>query len=292
MPKRPALAVVQRTSSNSAGVAEREMTMSDQKWRMMTARLGWLVAATFLVAMVIFALGRQLHITTPLPGDRPPDATFVENLILSFEHQHEHWIEDLASSLLLAVGFIGLALLGATLRRALDRDDARGAVMAVTLLIAGVIGAASQLLYLGATELATNPEYCDCGFLAEEIVSRQMIHDIAMNVVFWMTDASTVLFAVGLLAFAALGLASGWVSGGLTVYARVLALLAFLSVVWGRVVVPLLLGTGTDVDFFHIAGWITVVFAGLLVPLWAAWLARAAGANDQAEPVPPVSLEV
>jgi hypothetical protein len=248
----------------------------------MTSRLGWLVAATFLVAMVIFALGRQLHITTPLPGDRPPDATFVENLILSFEHQHAHWIEDLISSLLVAVGFIGVAILGATLRRALDRDDVRGAVLAVTFLVAGAVGAAAQLVSLGATEVATNPEYCDCGFLAEEIVSRQMISDVATNTVFWMTDASTVLFAVGLLAFAALGPTSGWVPGGLAVYARVLAVLAFLSVAWGRIVVPLLLETGTDVDFFHIAGWITVVLAGLLIPIWAAWLARAARGADEA----------
>jgi hypothetical protein len=250
--------------------------MPDMAWRTTSGRLGWLVAATFLVAMVIFTLGRQLHITTPLPGDRAPDLTFVENLILSFEHQHEHWLEDLASSLLLAVGFVGLALLGATLRRALDRDDARGAVLAVTLLLGGTIGAASQLLYLGATELAMNPEYCDCGFLAEEIISRQMIYDVATNTVFWMTDASTVLLAVGLLAFAALGAASGWVPGGLTVYARVVAVLAFLSVAWARVVVPLLLESGTDVDLFQIGGWITVVLAGLLIPIWAAWLALAA----------------
>ena len=257
--------------------------MPDMAWRTISGRLGWLVAATFLVAMVIFALGRQFHITTPLPEVQPPDATFVENVIGSFEHQREHWIEDLTSSLLLAVGFVGLAILGTTLRRALDRDDARGAVLAVTLLLAGVIGAASQLLYLGATEVATNPEYCDCGFLAEEIISRQMTHDIASNIVFWMTDAATLLVAIGLLAFAALAPVSRWVPGGLAVYARGLAVLAFLSVLWGRVVAPVLLETGTDVDLFQIGGLITIVLAGLLIPIWAAWLARAARVND----VPP-----
>ena len=265
-----------------------EMTMSDQAWRRQAARLGWLVAATFFVAMVVFALGRQFHITTPLPEVRPPDATFVENLIGSFEHQQEHWIEDLISSLLLAAGFVGLAILGTTLRRALDRDDTRGAVLAVVFVLAGAIGAAAQVLFLGATEFATSPEYCDCNFLAEEIISRDVAHQVADSVGFWMTDASTVLFAIGLLAFAALAPASGWVPGGLAVYARVLALLAFVAVLWGRIAVPLLLETGSDVDFFQIGGLITIVLAGLLIPIWAVWLARAAGSvADDAETVPP-----
>lgn len=248
--------------------------MSDGAWRTLSSRLGWFVAATFVVAMVIFALGRQFHIIVPENG--PPNGTLVDNLIASFEHAQAHWIGDLTSSLILAAGFVALAILGTTLRRALDRDDARGAVLAVTFLLAGTIGAASQVLFLGATEVATSPEYCDCGFLAEEIISREMARQIAENIVFWMTDASVVLSAIGLLAFAALGPASGWVPSGLTVYTRVLVVLALLSVLWGRVAVPLLLETGTELDFFLIGGLLTIVVAGVLIPIWAAWVARAA----------------
>ncbi|RPH36558.1 MAG: hypothetical protein EHM90_01725 [Chloroflexi bacterium] len=259
--------------------------MTDVAWRTLSSRIGWFVAATFLVAMVLYALG-QFHIIVPEPEFIPAE-TYVDDLIAGFEHAQAHWIVDLTSSLLLAAGFVGLAILGATLRRVLDRDDARGAVLAVTFLLAGAIGAASQVLFVGATEVATNPEYCDCGFLAEEIVSRQMAHDIALNVVFWMTDMSIVVIAIGLLAFAALARASGWVPDGLAVYARVLAGLAFLSVVWGRVVVPLLMESGVELDYFRIGDLVILLIAGVLVPIWAAWVARAARSTPEVEEPPP-----
>jgi hypothetical protein len=249
--------------------------MSDVAWRTISSRLGWFVAATFVVSMLFFA-SHRFHILVPEPGFPPADETFVDGLIASFEHQQAHWPEDLVSSLSLAAGFVGLALLGVTLRRAMGSEHPRGAVLAVAFLVAGTIGAASQVLYLGATEVATNPMYCDCGFLAEEIVSREMAHQIALNVGFWMTDASVVLFAIGLWAFAALAPASDWVPDGLAMYARVLAVLAILSVIWDRVAAPLLDTGGTEIDFGLIGGVITLLVAGVLVPIWAVWVARAA----------------
>jgi hypothetical protein len=240
------------------------------------------VAGTFVVAMLLFALG-LFHIVVPEP-ENPGAGTFVDNLLDSFAHAQAHfWPWDLTSSLLLIVGFVGLAILGAALRSALDREDARGAVLAVTFLLAGTIGAASQILAVGSTEAATRPEYCDCGFLSEEIVSREMIYETFNNVVFWMTDASVVLFAVGLLAFAPMARASGWVPNGLVVYARLLAVLALLSVAWGRVAVPLLEGNGVELDYGLIGGLVTVVVAGVLIPIWAAWLARSARGSDGTE---------
>lgn len=256
--------------------------MSDA-WRTISSRLGWLVAGTFVVSMVFYA-SRLFHIIVPLPEFRPAE-TFVDDLLASFEHQQAHWPEDLVSSLALAAGFVGLALLGVTLRRAMGSEHPRGAVLAVAFLVAGTIGAASQVVYLGATEVATNPQYCDCGFLAEEIVSREMTHQIALNVGFWMTDASVVLFAIGLWAFAALAPASDWVPDGLAVYARVVAVVALLSVIWDRVAAPLLDTGQTDIDFGLIGGLVTLLVAGVLVPVWAAWVARAARFTaDEPEP--------
>ncbi len=259
--------------------------MNDLDWRIASGRLGWFVAATFLVGMVIAALG-HFHIIVPEPVFRE-SATFVDDLLAGFEHAQTHWIEDLTSSLLLGAGFVGLAILGTTVRRAVDRDEARGAVLAVTFLLAGAIGAAAQVLFVSVTQVATSPEYCDCGFLAEEIVSRDMSLLIAENVVFWMTDASVLLFAVGLLAFAAMAPAAGWVPSGLVAYSRVLAVLAVLSVIWARVAVPILFETiGDQLDFGQIGFVITLVIAGFLIPIWAAWLGRSARvtAEDEVEP--------
>jgi hypothetical protein len=253
-----------------------EVPMSDVAWRTISSRLGWLVAVTFVVAMAMFTLG-LFHIVVPEP-EIAVGGNFVDNLLDSFAHAQAHfWPWDLTSSLLLTAGFVGLAILGATLRHALDREDARGAVLAVTFLLAGTIGAASQILAVGSTEAATRPEYCDCGFLAEEIISREMIYETFNNVVFWMTDASVVLFVVGLLAFAPIARNSGWVPNGLVVYARLLAMIAILSVAWSRVAVPLLEGGGVELEYGLIGGVVTAVVAGVLIPIWAAWMARAAG---------------
>lgn len=256
--------------------------MSDA-WRTISSRLGWFVAATFVVAMVFFA-SRLFHILVPEPEFRQGQ-DLVDNLFASFEHQRAHWLEDVVSSVALAAGFVGLALLGVTLRRALGNEHPRGAVLAVAFLVAGTIGAASQVLYLGATEVATSPGYCDCGYLAEELVSREMAHQIVMSVGWWMTDAAVVLLAIGLWAFAALAPVSAWVPDGLAVYARVLAVLATLSVIWDRVAQPLLDTGETDVDFRLIGGLVNVLVAGVLLPLWGIWLARAAGATAE-EPEP------
>ena len=261
--------------------------MTDVPWRLASSRLGWFVAVTFLVGMVIVGLG-QFHVIVPEPEFRE-NATFVDDVLAGFEHAQTHRIEDLTSTLLLAAGFVGLAILGTTLRRALDRDDARGAVLAVAFLLAGAIGVASQVLFVGTTVAASSPEYCDCGFLAEEIISRDMILLVVENVVFWMTDAAVVLFAVGLLAFAGMAPAAGWVPGGLVAYARVLAVLAVLAVIWGRVAVPILLGSDVDLDFFLIGDVILLVLAGVLIPIWAAWLGRSARVTAEEEAEPPES---
>jgi hypothetical protein len=231
--------------------------------------------------MLFFAF-TQFHVFVQEPELPSPDASFVDNLIASFEHARVHWIEFLVSSLAAAVGFVGIAILGVALRRCLDREDSRGAVLAVTFLLAGAVGAASQVLSLGAGEVTTNPQYCDCGFLAEEIVSRATIDQVVNSVMFWMTDASVLLFAIGLWMSASMSAGSAWVPGGLTVYTRVLAVTALLTVIWDRIGVPLLDTGTTEIDFGLIGGLITLIFAGLLLPIWAIWLARAAGTPAEA----------
>jgi hypothetical protein len=245
--------------------------MTDAAWRQWAARLGWLTAATFLVGSILV-----LYLTVAMPGpDFPPDATFVDNLLASFEDAQARWIPDLVSSLLFAAGFAALAALGATLRHVLGRDDPRTMLATVAFLLAGTVGVASQLVYIGGTEVATDPQYCDCGFLAEEIISRAMIRNVLGGIVFWMTDGFTVLFGLGLLAFASAASASGTMPTAFVALTRLVAIAALASAVWNRVAVPLLIQAGFELEYGLIGGLIVVVVAGMLVPIWAVWLARA-----------------
>ncbi len=266
--------------------------MTDSAWRTHASRLGWLIAVASVLAAGIYAL-KIFHVITPEPTF-DPNASFVDGILAGFVHAQAHWLEDLISSLLFAVAFAGIAVLGPVLRHAMDRDAPRGGLMAVSFVLAGILGVAAQLIYLGAIEAATNPQYCDCGFLAEEIVSREMIRIVAEGIVFWLTGGAVVLFAIGLLAFAGLAGLAGWVPAGLAVYARVVAVLGLLSVVWDHVAVLLLVEAGIEFDFFLLSQVITIVFAGVLVALWAAWLARAARSGtgsdgEEADPEPTIA---
>jgi hypothetical protein len=256
--------------------------MTASAWRTHTSRLGWLIAVASLLAAVIYGL-KIFHVIVPEPTF-DPNLVGVDRILAGFEHAQEHWLEDLTSSLLFATAFAGIAVLGLVLRHATNRDDPRSGLMAVGFIVAGILGVAVQLIYLGATEAATSPEYCDCGFVAEELVSREMIRIVADSIVFWLTGGVVVMFAVGLLAFAGIAGSAAWVPAGLAVFARVVAVLGLISVAWDHVAVPLLIETGTDFDFFMLSQVITIAFAGILLPLWAAWLARAARARDEPEP--------
>jgi hypothetical protein len=261
--------------------------MPDSDWRTHTSRLGWLIAVALVLAAAIYGL-KIFHVITPEPTFTPNE-TLVDDILAGFEHAQTHWLEDVTSSLLFAVAFAGIAVLGLVLRHAMDRDDARGGLMAVSFVVAGTLGVAVQLIYLGAIEAATSPEYCDCGFLAEEVVSREMIRHVVDGIVFWLNGGAVVMYAIGLLAFAGLAGSASWVPGGLAVFARVVAVLGLISVVWDHVAVPLLIDSAPEFDFFLLSQVITIVFAGILAALWAAWLARAAGAKDEAEPVEPAA---
>jgi hypothetical protein len=257
--------------------------LTDTAWRTWAARLGWLLAAAFLAgaALVIY-----LQLSFPAERSFPPDATFVDHLLAEFEDAQAVWLLDVGNSLLFAVGFAAIAALGAVLRHVLGQDDPRGMVALVAFLLAGGVGVAAQLIYIGGLD-ATNPQYCDCGFLAEEIISRAMIHNVLGGIVFWMIDAFTVLFAVGLLGWAAVASASRTMPAGWAAFTRLLAVVGLAVVAWNRIGVPLLIRAGyDDVDYFLIGSILIGIVAGVLVPIWAAWLARSLRPTETAE-VPP-----
>ena len=103
--------------------------------------------------MVIYAL-KSFHVIVPEPAVyRQPNGTFVDGLIAAFEHAQEHWLEDLMSSLAVrARRFVGHRRPRARPPPRDGRDDAAGAVLAVGFVVAGTLGVAAQVLYLGATE--------------------------------------------------------------------------------------------------------------------------------------------
>ncbi len=139
----------------------------------------------------------------------------------------------------------------------------------------------SQLLYVGAAEVAQGTQYCDCGFIAEELIGRLQVLNVVNGMVTWLIDGSTVLLAVGLLAFAGVAQTARW-AGSLVWLTRLVAIVGLATVAWSRVAQPLLVGTSVDLDYGTIQALLIGLTAGILVPIWALGTARAmrsTGAN-------------
>jgi hypothetical protein len=106
-----------------------------------------------------------------------------------------------------------------------------------------------------------------------------------------MIDAFTVLFAFGLLAWAAVASASRTMPAGWVAFTRLLAVVGLTVVAWNRIAVPLLIEAGYDeVDYFLIGSILIGIVAGILVPVWAAWLARSLRPTEDVTEMPPADV--
>jgi hypothetical protein len=115
---------------------------------------------------------------------------------------------------------------------------------------------------MAAHPIATGAQYCDCGFLHEELMSRLMTHNILQGVQTWLTNAAVVGVALGLVISARPGVRAG-MPVGWAYLGYLIALAAFLDVIlwWFQ---------------FQSYPWNLVtsgVIAAILVPAWAIWLA-------------------
>jgi len=249
-------------------------------WRRLGSRLAWILALSFVIATVITGL-LALNVTAPEPN-YPADGTVIDTIFAQLQNQSVRWPQDLAASVLYALGFGVIGVLGLALRRILDRDSPAAMLVAATFLMAAVVGLLSQLAYIGAKEVAITPYYCDCEFRAAELMSRNWDLNVVMGIQGWLVDGFSVLFATGLLAAAGLARAAGW-PGEWVMLTRVLAVAGLASVGWNRVVVPLLINAQVDIDYGLIGLGILAVIAGLLTPIWAAGVAMTLAAKPEPE---------
>ena len=237
------------------------------------ARSAWVVAASFLLGTIWLRLVTQA-ITV---HGRPDYADFPNRLTRSSRTPAPP-----------AKRFPRSSAYTAPLRRASWRSRYSGPILAgrdgsvgtrratrlaVLFLVAGTIGILSQVIYLGGKEVATAPYYCDCDSLEAELVSRGAVLDVLGGVQSWMTDAFSLLFAIGLFAAASLARASGW-GAGFVRASVVLAVLGLASAAWSRIAVPLLVNAEVHIDYYGIGLLILAVIAGVALPIWGVILGR------------------
>ncbi len=240
-------------------------------WRSIARILAWLVAIAFVVAAVLFLL-LAFNILVPAPEPNPA-FNYVEATSAAFEHQARLWPIEIPSTLLFALGFFALGGLGLALTPLLDRTDAGASLGGIAFAIGGSIAAVTQVVYLGGALVASNPQYCDCVFAPEQVLSQATAIGVLSGARDWLLGASFIVLAAGmwLVGSAArdrIGIRPAWATLSIG-----LALVFVLAAVVG-VVAPV-------IDLGAVPQLVVLLGAGILLPVWAIWLAR-----QLAEPEP------
>jgi hypothetical protein len=218
--------------------------------------LALLVTAFFVAAAVLQAM-LAFNVLGAPPAEKP---AFIDKIFDSFRWEHDRWPVEGAATVLFALGFVAFAGLGMLLARLADQADARRALATGSFAAAGVIGVVSQLFWLGVKPIATNPEYCECGFRQEEIMSRLMILGVAGPIQTWMVMGAIILSSIGVVLVARLARSAGmpqawvWLSYAIAVLSLVASVLGALGLY----------------PFDQLA---ILIVAAILVPVWALWLA-------------------
>jgi hypothetical protein len=223
-------------------------------WRTPMSLLGW-VAAIALIVATLLTIVLQFNLTGE-PPLRAEGTDFVDFIVTRVTFDRGRLPLDLGASLLFATAFLALAGVGWLLGAAVQDED-RGRVMAAAFVVAGILGAAAQLIHVGAATVASDPTICDCGYRAEEIIGRLQAMHVADGQRDWLTHGAFAAGSIGFFLAAALRWGSTWRRLSITVGA--LLLVSILVEVIDLETVPEL---------------VVLVTVGLLIPAWAVLVAR------------------
>lgn len=204
---------------------------------------------------------------------QPPDTgaagDFLSQLEAEIPYQQARWPFTLLAGAAFIVTFVSIAILGSLMALLVEGRNALRAVAASTLLAGGVLGAAGNLVSLGAERATVGVPYCDCLLKTEELVSRFYALNLIEGSATWLGHAALILAAIGLVAVA--GLVGRRVGETWRTVSWVAAVLLIASVVL-RETIPAIYGD--------------MLLAGttlLVIPAWALWLASRLPAAEPPE---------
>jgi hypothetical protein len=220
---------------------------------------------------VLFLLGTLLQLVDFLnlyaAPPEPPRETMVENRLASYDYRVKIWPIFFLGNLSFGIAFVIISGLGLALASWLANGSSRRIGIATTFGVGGVLGAAGQLIIIGAAKATIDIQYCDCGFRDTEIVSQIWAQMIAEGAAFWLINAASVLAAIGIVAVGSAFRDAIPASLGMVGWLTAIGLVA-------AVLVPQF-SIGPE----ELAFWLQVVVSGVLVPAWAIWLGLSLGAT-------------
>lgn len=222
--------------------------------------LAWFVAVPLFVAAVITIL-LEFDVTADPPKQTPPNDIF-EGTLAFFENETERWPQELISVILFIVGLVALIGLVVLLRDAVTRRSPSLMLGTLVIGVGAAIGVAGQLFYIGAKEIAIDPQYCDCARRVEQIVSRGQALDIIESAQQWMLLGFFALASLGFLLIWRAVSEHGLFSGAWRGVTLVLALVLIVGVV------------AFAFDLELLSDLFVAVAAAILAPVWAFMTAR------------------
>lgn len=229
--------------------------------------VAWAVAILGLIATAL-----TLVLAFNLTGAPPPfdeSADFPTRIIARQAFEQSRWPLDLVANLLFAATFGSLILLGAILTSRTDRPE-----IATLLGAGGLLGIGSQLLYVGAHQVANSIGYCDCGFITQEVISQAWSLMVVDGIAGWFLTGALILLAGG-VAYTARALADGAMPA------------SWGALSWGLGAL-LVLGAALSIIGFdgNITSLLIAVISGIVLPIWAVWLAVGLTDETVAAPLP------
>jgi hypothetical protein len=226
----------------------------------MIRNLAWMLAASLVLATLL-RLGDQFNLFAT-PPNVPDTANLVDRLLTTIPYRQAIWPVYLGWNLLFGVALLIVVPLSNLLVRAVAGSDSRMRAAGATLAAGGIIGAIGQLAIIGAVDVAISQPYCDCGFKETEVIAQAWAQNLIHGASDWLSAGALILVGLGLVVLgtvlservrsAGLGRFS-WFAGGLTIVAALLSLSGLFDPL------PDLAGVATF---------------GVVLPLWAVWLAR------------------
>jgi hypothetical protein len=228
--------------------------------RSRVASLSWIVAIAFVLGTGLLYVDRFNLVATP--PKLPDTANMVDQVIGSTDYRQAIWPVYLWTNLLFAAGFVALAVFGWMVGASAGIRAARP-IFPALLAIGSVFGAISAIVAIGAVNAAVWLGYCDCGFKETEIVSQIWAQMIVGDVGTWLLIGAGVVVGIGTLVLP--GEARELLSPRLRIWTFVTGIVLIGAPVLG------VIG-----KFGDLPDVLTSIVSGILVPVWAVWLGRAA----------------
>ena len=227
-----------------------------KRWSILAILLGIFAACLFVATVLSLVLGLDLAVQPP---NHPETLDLPSRLIALQPYREARWPLDAVSSLLYVVAF-GALTLAAVQIAALAGSDRRAGLLQSAILVAGILGVTTGLLYIGATKVTIDQQYCDCGFKIQESISQFWAINIVQGATNWLSYGAIVFSAIALglssLALANRGLSTAW---------HVLA--------WTAAVLLVLSIPAHEFIDSPLGDLLAALATGLLIPAWAILLA-------------------